>query len=148
MDDIRIPKTKFLNSCSLSIFSTVLPQLKSSVSQNNATIVDLPPLELTQFSLSLSLSSSKSFCFLQNFLLLKVQIDELDSAQNFSLQCHFWPLYVGSVGAMSFQYPFCTLFFRIQSSRYALVIVLMWFVLFNGSRYAIEFCKRHLGQGF
>ncbi|XP_015887244.1 uncharacterized protein LOC107422322 [Ziziphus jujuba] len=30
----------------------------------------------------------------------------------------------------------------------ALVIVLMWFVLFNGSRYAIEFCKRHLGQGF
>ncbi|KAG2673085.1 hypothetical protein I3760_13G072900 [Carya illinoinensis] len=26
----------------------------------------------------------------------------------------------------------------------ALVIVLMWFVLYNGSRYVTEICKRHL----
>lgn len=35
----------------------------------------------------------------------RYQSYELGSAQDLSLQCNFWPLHVGLVGALSFQYP-------------------------------------------
>ena len=108
----------------------------------------------------------------------------MGSAEDLSLQCHFWTLYVRLVGALSLQYPFilsslkdfvlvptrvfwnhkiqiCIVFsfliilmidgrfwrFNCLDSLYMvdiLVILLMWFVCYNGVRNASEFCKRYL----